>query len=158
MNVVRPYINSFWKEDLINMNQKQNIKYAVDYTNAQPTYTRNKIRIELSQKTLKQKISLYKWFKICNKILKKKNLKVDHLFSKWQYKNFELNFWRKSIYKEELIFKFIYKDGLDIKLSKNKIENIMLFLKGDTQSKKYKLNDHFVILKEKQQIRIINVV
>jgi tRNA(Ile)-lysidine synthase TilS/MesJ len=42
------------------MNKKHNIKFAVDYTNKQPVYTRNKIRLELQKKSLKEKQSIFK--------------------------------------------------------------------------------------------------
>ena len=149
MNIYRPYIFSYWKQDLIDMNNKNNIKYATDYTNAQPIYTRNKIRIALSKKTLKEKKSILGWFKMSNKILKKRNKRINIQFKKWSEEKFNVKFWRESKYKDELLYKFIYKDNHDVKLSKNKIENIKSFLEHDTQSKRYKLNDKLYLVKDK---------
>ena len=158
MNIYRPFVLSFWKQDLIDFNTNNNLRYATDYTNSEPTYERNKIRLELLEKTVKEKQSIFKWFRSCNSILKKKNAKLDKLFNKWEAKQFPLDFWRTSIYKEELIFKFIHQNNQNIKISKNKIENIKTFLEKDTQSKKYKLSDKFSILKEKGMLKIIAMV
>lgn len=154
MNIYRPYIFTYWKQELIDMNNKNKIQYATDYTNEQPIYTRNKIRIELSKKTFKEKQSILTWFKMSNKILQKKHKKIDSQYKKWEKQSFTINFWRESKYKDQLLYKFIYKNNDDVKLSKNKIENIKSFLEHDTQSKKYKLNNKLYIVKDKNLLYI----
>ena len=158
MNIFRPYVDSFWKADLIEMNEKDKVPYALDYTNDEPTYTRNKIRLELKDSNYKNKQSIYKWFIMSNKILKKKNKRIKYEFLKWKDNGFDLEFFTQSKNKNKLVFEFIYKDNLDIKLSTNKIKNIISFLEHNTQSKIYKLNDKYIIKKIDKKILITTMV
>ena len=47
MNVYRPLINDFYKDDLLNYCHKNNIKYGIDYTNFLDIHPRNVIRKKL---------------------------------------------------------------------------------------------------------------
>ncbi|AHF05732.1 tRNA lysidine(34) synthetase TilS [Desulfitobacterium metallireducens] len=44
--IIRPFLN-FKKEDVLDYCQREHIPYAVDYTNFQPLFVRNRIRLEL---------------------------------------------------------------------------------------------------------------
>ena len=159
MNISRPFINKYWKNELLNYCNKHDVLFGIDYTNNDPKYTRNKIRQELAKKSIKDKKNILQWFKMANKILDKKNRKINYLFGKWSKSEFDLKFWRKLyFYKHELLFKFIHKDNLGIKLSSKKLENISTFLEKDTQSKAYKLNNKYNLHKMNGKLKISSVV
>ena len=140
MNIHRPFISLYWKDEIIKNLDKDNIEYAIDSSNQEPIFERNKIRIELSKKALKEKQSIYKWFKMSNKILVKKFKKIDYLYLKWKKAEYKTIFIMNSKYQEEIIFEFINDHFNSIKLSKGKIKSLVSFIESNNGGKEYKLS------------------
>jgi tRNA(Ile)-lysidine synthase len=152
MKIERPYIDLFWKKDIFKIVNKKNIPYVEDSTNLEDIFERNKIRKKLNNKTLIEKQSIYKWFIMSNKILKKKFKKVDNLYKNWKKYEFDLKLFRKIKYKDELVFIFVNENFKNVKLSSKKISNLTKFFKSETGGKNFKLNDKNFISKKNSKI------
>lgn len=152
MKIKRPYINLYWKKDILKILKKNNIKYAIDSSNKEPIFERNKIRIRLKEKTLSEKENLYKWFLMSNKILKKKFKKIDYLYNFWTKNNFDLKLFRKFKYKNEIIYILINEKFKNIKLSSKKIQSLIDFLTSESGGKIFKLNNKIPISKKGSRI------
>lgn len=152
MKIKRPFVNTYWKKDILQFLEKDNIKYAIDSSNEKPIFERNKIRNKLKEKTLFEKESLYKWFLMSNKILKKKFKKVDYLYKFWTKNDFDLKLFRKFKYKNEIIYILINKKFKNVKLSSKKIQNLVNFLISESGGKNFKLNDKNSISKKGPKI------
>ena len=157
MNIERPLVNIYFKNEIIDYLNKKQISFATDSSNAEPIFERNKIRIELSEKTLKEKQSIYSWFVMSNKILKKKFAKVDYLYKKWKHENYSLDFFRLiKKHRSEILFELINDHFENIKLSKNKLESLTAFIDGNEGNKKFMLDKTFYVEKRDKKLVIKN--
>jgi tRNA(Ile)-lysidine synthase len=154
MNVVRPFLHKYWKVDLETFAKDLKIPFAIDDTNLKPIFERNRIRLELSTKSFNEKKDLYNWFMMSNKILVKKNNKVLYCYKKWEKSDFKVNVFTYMHFKNELVFKFIYKNNLNIKLSQKKIDSIVDFINSEKGNIKYKLSDKYYINKFRNNLVI----
>lgn len=149
MNIVRPFIKMYWKDQILEQLAKDNIKYATDYTNALPEFERNKIRLELKELPFKEKKDKYKWFIKANKILVKKFKEVDEAYKDWERENFSVQFFREELYfKQELAYDYIHAHFKNVKVSSGKVEGLVQFIEGKEGGKYYMLDDNNKIKKE----------
>lgn len=156
MQIERPLIKYYFKSELVAYLEKNNIDFAIDSSNAEPIFERNKIRLELLEKTMKEKQDLYEWFVLANKILKKKFAHVDFLFSGWKKREFNLNYFREMPkLQEEVVFELIHNQFNDIKLSSNKIEGIIQYLNSLEGNKEFKLDENNSLYKNKGKLEFI---
>ena len=154
MNVVRPYIDLYWKSEILLRLKSIDVEYAVDSTNSNTDLTRNKVRAELAKLPVKEKHLRVSWFKMSNKILKKKFKRVDKNYLKWEVSGFDSNVFREfSKDKPEIAFVYLNKYFENIKLSKGKIESIIDFIESKDGGKKFKLNDKVSLTKTKNKLR-----
>ena len=150
MNILRPYINLYWKNQILEEIKKHKIPYGIDETNNDEKFSRNKIRKELSSWTQRKKNSYISWFKMSNKILRKKEKKVNNWYLVWEKSNFSIKtFINIPNFKQEIIFKYIHEKFENINLSKNKINAIINFIEGAKGKKNFKLNEKESITKFK---------
>ncbi|MCK5867332.1 MAG: tRNA lysidine(34) synthetase TilS [Mycoplasmataceae bacterium] len=156
MKVYRPFIDLYWKNEILWYLKQDKIKFAIDSSNNEPIYERNKIRIELKEKSAKEKKSIVKWFKLSNKILKKKHTKINIIYKKWEKKEFKtdyLNLYDK--YKEELAYKFIHTHFQDVKLKKGMLDAFIQFANGKDGGKTFIINGAHSITKKKRKLIVI---
>jgi cell cycle protein len=59
MNIIRPFVDMFWKNDILNLCATFNLKYALDYTNELDLYSRNKVRNRLKKLSEADKEKMY---------------------------------------------------------------------------------------------------
>ncbi|CAM9109388.1 tRNA lysidine(34) synthetase TilS [Mycoplasma marinum] len=156
MKITRPFIDKYWKKDLLELCKIWNIPYAIDSSNSEPVYTRNKLRIELSKLSLKAKKQRLSWFKMSNKILVKKNRKVQFNCFLWAKNSFSVKSFRILHFKEEVIFEFLHEFGTDIKVTKDKINSIIDFITSKNGKAEYKISSDEYIKKENGIISIIS--
>lgn len=155
MNVFRPFIDVFTKQEIINYLKENDIVYGVDESNESDTYLRNRIRKKIETWNEQKFNENVEKFNKINDFLSKKNKQIDVLFEQWKDEKFSCHFFKKiTLYKKQLIFKFIHKYFNDIKLSKNKILSIVDFIEGDQNNGKYKLKNDVFITKQKNIIII----
>ncbi|WKX02411.1 tRNA lysidine(34) synthetase TilS [Candidatus Mycoplasma mahonii] len=148
MKVYRPFIDLYWKNEISIELKKKKINYGLDETNNDLKILRNKIRKEIKDWTPRKKKSVVSWFKICNKILKKKFKKIDNCYAKWKESNFSIKFFNLlKKYKEELVFELIHDKFNNVQLTGTKINSIISFIDGIEGNKKYKLKDGIYLIK-----------
>ena len=155
MNVVRPFVNLYWKEDILKEVKKQKVPFGIDETNFDLTFFRNKVRQQLKSLSLNEKNDQFKWFKMVNKILIKKFHKVDAFYRRWQKLEYNLNYFNElRKYKEEIIFIFIHQNLENIKLSSKKIISIIDFINGKNGDKKFFLNQKHFLFKKNGSLKV----
>ena len=141
MVVVRPFIHLYWKNEIIKELDKNNVEYGVDETNSDIKFTRNAIRAKLKTWPMKEKRNNVSWFKMSNKILKKKHKKINSRYEKWEATSFSIKHFRNiDKYKEDIVFKMVHDKFGDVKLSKQKLKSIISFIEGRDSNKVFKLN------------------
>ncbi|MGL4948443.1 MAG: tRNA lysidine(34) synthetase TilS [Mycoplasma sp.] len=157
MKIFRPLIN-LQKSTLERHCKTADVEYAIDSSNSQDYYERNRTRkiIQMwdQEKLLNFINQVNKMNKKNTKIEKKKNT----IFSKWEKKKFELNFYQKQ---DEKIKYYLIYDFLKIydekNKSKNKIESIIEFLNNNKNCGEYRLeNDKKLKIKNDSLIIQIN--
>ena len=154
MKVVRPFIDLYWKNEIIFHLKNKEIEFATDSTNNNTDLTRNKIRQQLKSLPREEKELRVSWFKMSNKILKKKFKRVDKKYLKWEKSEFDSNEFKKfGLDKKEVIFVYLNKKFEGIKLSKGKLESIINFIESKDGGKKFKLNDKISLTKNKNKLR-----
>ena len=152
MKIERPFIDLYWKDELLHYLKQSNIEYAIDSSNAQPIFERNKVRIELSKLSHKEKKEMLLWFKRANKILTKKFNKVDKLYEKFKNSNYDINLFKKMKYHSEIIYEMIHDKFDNVKLSTQKIDSIIDFILSNEGGKKFLLSKDKFISKSKNYI------
>ena len=153
MKILRPYLNLHWKNDIIKINKKNNINFAIDSTNANSIFERNKIRKQLQKKSIKEKQNIYSWFKMSNKILKKKFKRVDKKVSKIIKNDHSIKMYKSlGIDSKEALYEIIHKELGNVKLSSNKITLLISFINGKEGNKKFIINDNSFILKKNKKL------
>ena len=156
IQIRRPFINLFWKDEILKSLLKEKIKFTVDSTNEDQTFSRNKVRAEISKWTLKEKKSHLSWYKMSNKILKKKFKRVDKKFLNWKNSNWNIKEFRKiKKDKEEIVFEYVHSMVESVLLSKGKIKSLIDYIESSNGGKKFILNDFNYIYK-KNNILLIN--
>ncbi|MBN3534800.1 tRNA lysidine(34) synthetase TilS [Mycoplasma procyoni] len=156
MNIYRPFLFKKWKKQIENNLIKRKIPFAIDYTNTLDIYSRNKIRNIYRNKQTTKCFLFYK-FRIKNFFLQIKEKRVLKSFSKWELKNFSIDFLKKNskvcFY---LLFIFLHKFCLNIELSTKKINSIIEFIFANNQAKKYKLSDYYFLDKSNKKLTVIS--
>ncbi|MCU9932649.1 tRNA lysidine(34) synthetase TilS [Mycoplasmopsis cynos] len=149
MNIYRPLLFSYFKKTITKKCLNKGIPFHFDYTNNEPKYSRNEIRIENNKKSKFWKIYLFIYFNFLN-FLNCFNLYIiNKNYKKWELFNFsqdEFEFLKK---KENLIYLFINNNYDDIRLSKNKINSIQDFILSKNRTQKYKLSNNKYLFKKR---------
>ncbi|WGI36622.1 tRNA lysidine(34) synthetase TilS [Mesomycoplasma lagogenitalium] len=152
MNIKRPLINKLWKKQIENKLKKKQIEYAIDSSNNQNIYQRNKIRLELKNKYLFKFFLFYK-YKMFNFFLHLKNLKKNWVYKRWKNKNYDASFLlKKQNNFHYLIYKMINENYYNINLTKGKIESIFNFIISKNRTSSYKIKDNIFLLKIKNKL------
>lgn len=154
MNIVRPLLFTFWKKRIAKINQKKNIKYAIDSSNEENIYSRNKVRNYLKNKSFLFKFYFFWLFRIKNLFLILKNKKVDFQLKQWKKQNWDIAFLQKQPNQKSLIFNFIHSHYPDVELSDKKIEGILQFLFAKERTGNFNLGKNQKIIKKKYKILV----
>ncbi|MGX9359042.1 tRNA lysidine(34) synthetase TilS [Mycoplasma sp. 2575] len=155
MNIFRPMINLWYKDEILAFCNQFAIPYAIDYTNNLPIYTRNKIRIGLKKCSSLQKDELFLKLKFLNKELEKKQNLVNNEFKKFRQSNYNykiLNF--DHCYINEILFEYLHANVKDIKISLNKLNSFKKFIMSQKNFKGFKINDEVIIYKKQASLKI----
>ncbi|TPR53866.1 tRNA lysidine(34) synthetase TilS [Metamycoplasma neophronis] len=153
MNIFRPMLSLFWKQEIIDLCNEFSILFATDYTNKMPTYTRNKIRANLLHFSNQWKQNLYNEIMIENQANLIIEAKVINWYIEWKNQEFScdwLDFNNPLI--DKLIYFLINDKYKNINLTKGKIASIIDFLKSANRSSKYILDDENVLFKKKNHL------
>ncbi len=149
MNIFRPLLLKYWKQEIYDLAQKYKIDYHDDYTNCDSNYKRNFIRNNILNKySLTEKEKLLNEFLNYNKSQLKiiKNIKKE--YKEWFLTGFDLSFFSNLKYQQEIIKLFINKNLKNINLNKNIINNIINFLLSKKNNKEFLLSNNNFIFKK----------
>lgn len=155
MNVERPYLFKFFKKQIEEKNKKNNINFAIDYTNNSDKYERNAIRHLLEKSSNFYKNCLILKFKIKNKWLAIKQKRIQKIYNKWQSHTFSQDFFVKiSSQKDKLslIYKLINENFNDINLTKNKILSIIDFIISTNRTSTFLLKNNIFLTKKQGKL------
>ncbi|QKT05735.1 tRNA lysidine(34) synthetase TilS [Mycoplasma sp. OR1901] len=158
MKIIRPLLFRYFKNSIEKRCVSKEIPFHIDYTNKTNKYSRNKIRNSLKKKTKVHKMLLFTKIVIKNVFLKFKKHIIDKQYKKWEKNHFSISCFASLKNKEEVIFKFLTKDGYKINLSKSKLDSIISFVLAKTNNKTYKLNDNFYLDKKNWKLFIKNSI
>ncbi len=155
MNIFRPLLLKYWKQEIYDLVQKYKIDYHDDYTNFESNYKRNFIRNNVLNKySFAEKEKLLNEFLDYNKSQSKiiKNIKKE--YKEWFLTEFDLSFFSNLKYQQEIIKLFINKNLKNINLNKNIINNIINFLLSKKNNKEFLLSNNNFIFKKNNKVYI----
>ena len=156
MKIYRPFISLYWKNEILSQVKREKISFAIDLSNNELVYERNKIRFELKDKTSKDKKDIMKWFQLSNKILKKKNTKINIIYKKWEKKEFPTQYLNLfSRYKEELVYKYIHNHFKNIKLKSGMLNSFIQFANGKDGGKIFIIDKNNSITKKNNKLIVM---
>ncbi len=146
----RPLLK-YWKDELEDYCKKNKIEYAVDYSNFSSIYKRNDVRKDFKLKTIKEKKQFYRKIQLINL----KNYffckKSESLYKKWKLNNYNRNTILKLEDKYNVSLIYLLLSELSINVSKNKISEIIKFIKSfNGSNKRYRVKENlFLCIKNK---------
>lgn len=154
MNIYRPLLFKFWKDEIYEFANKYKIEYNDDFTNFTSAYTRNKIRNNILKEN-----NIFEKEKMLNEFLKhneSNNYLSDEIkdeYKKWSNTSFNKKFFINNVKnKHHVIIMYINNHFKNIKLNTNIINNVISFIKNLDNNKKYKLNNGQAILKKDNKL------
>ncbi|WP_027120809.1 tRNA lysidine(34) synthetase TilS [Mycoplasmopsis lipofaciens] len=151
IKIFRPFINKYFKKEILEICKLKDIHYAIDPSNNLNLYTRNKIRNSLKDIPLEEKEQIY------NDILEiNRNsdfYAVNKLYKSWQNHNFSQEFFVESDKKDRLVYMFIHKNYKDINLSSSKINSIIDWIVSNkNRTSKYLIKKDIYLIKIKGKL------
>ncbi|AXE60984.1 tRNA lysidine(34) synthetase TilS [[Mycoplasma] phocae] len=153
MQIFRPMINLWWKDEIKEFCQQNSILFATDYTNDLPIYSRNKIRLSLKSHDKQSKENLFHEYLDKNLKLTKIANQVQIIYQNWEQTGFCCDFLRNLDFSlNYLIYYLIHRKYKNIKLTTNKINLINQFLLSENRSKVFKLNEKNYLIKKKNHL------
>ncbi|WP_027121526.1 tRNA lysidine(34) synthetase TilS [Mycoplasma leonicaptivi] len=148
MNIERPLLYKYWKDTIFKKCVDLGIPFYVDYTNNEPKYNRNEIRLKNSKKKI-FKFYFYWKTRLKNIFLIYKSKKINKEYEDWQKNNFNQDFFLELNHQKELVYHYIntFFDGIN--LSSKKIDNIIKFILSKNRTQKFKLSNSIYLYKKK---------
>lgn len=149
LKIYRPFINKLKVVFQAYCDQNK-IPYGIDETNYDLSYQRNKIRNKISKWTKKEFNNKIAYFKKANLKLAKLEQKVLLANKKWIKSKYSLNIFKSFdlATQQNLIF-FLLTNNQIIRISINKINNIVVFLKSKSKNNKYRIGQNKFIYRTK---------
>ncbi|OYD26726.1 tRNA(Ile)-lysidine synthase [Mycoplasma testudineum] len=152
MLVIRPLLK-LSKQKIINYMSKNNIDFGIDESNENEKYTRNKNNKILKRNTF-LKYKLLFQLNFLNFINFPKRKKIQSEFQKWKNTNYLIASFDKFKYQKEIIFSLL-SEKTNVKISENKLEQIVNFINSQKQNnKEYLLNENYSLLKKNKTIQV----
>ncbi|WP_029512771.1 tRNA lysidine(34) synthetase TilS [Mycoplasmopsis iners] len=154
MNIYRPFLFKYYKNQILSKCSKYGIDFMLDYTNHSDDYARNKIRNNLLSLTFKEKEVLLNSFKKINKNNSVKEKRVDKELASWKKAVYSQEFFDQLTYKKEVLYKLIHNNFLNINITDGKLNSLIDFVQSQNRTSKYKLKDGLYLFKEKGKLLI----
>ncbi len=139
----RPLLDMY-KEQIIKYNDENKIPYRIDESNLEPVYDRNRVRIQLNDKTEEEKDILIEQYNTINKSKEEIKLKTMEAYHNWRRSNFSYDFYINidDEIKRYVIYRFLIKYKSRINISSDKLDGIIDFLKEKKGDKGYRLTEN----------------
>ncbi|WP_051630112.1 tRNA lysidine(34) synthetase TilS [Mycoplasma simbae] len=155
MFVYRPFIDLYYKSEIISKLNQLNIDYCLDKTNFIPVYTRNKIRQKLSTLSTREKEKIYNEFVLIN--ANKDWKKIKNVYKIWANTEYSQDCFVDLGFKEQLIYKFVHENFQNINLSSSKIHSIIQWYCSANRTSKYLIKDSVWLVKKRGKL-IYNLI
>lgn len=152
--IYRPLIKKTKKElETYCINRK--IEYAIDHTNFDPKYTRNKIRLELKDQDQKYLIELKNEINNFNLANKTILLSSQKLFNKWKLSKWNLQYFKSLTkkYQIQLIYQLLTLQNIK-RINQNKINEIIKFIYSSKGNISYRINSKTYLYKKNKYLYI----
>lgn len=142
LKIKRPVIH-LKKQTLLRYCEEKEINYAIDSSNEQDIYERNKVRKLINSWDNDELIRFRTKVRKYNKQNKKNDKLIIKNFKKWCNLSFEVSFWSKFTDEQKyyLIYEFL-KFHLEKNNNRNKIAAIIDFILKTPQNKQYRLENN----------------
>ncbi len=148
MNIYRPMIFEYWKDEIYQLANKFNIPFNDDLSNFTDKYTRNKIRLEMNKKSQAAKEIVFKSFQLINVEKCQKNIKTIKKYIEWSELSFNIDFLiDNDKHFENLIFKFLTDNIEKININANILKAIKQFLIVKNGNKEFLLSNNRKLIK-----------
>ena len=154
--IKRPLLKEY-KDDILVKLENKRIPFLVDQSNFSNKYERNRIRINLSKKTTKEKKKIYKHFQMINKSNESSRNEIQKKWIEFETSDFDRSFLLKQneYIQFQLMIKLLIKDTEYIKINKNKVNGCLEFIKTK-KGKEYRLMDNIFLIVKDSRIKIYN--
>ena len=154
--IYRPLIKKYRKSTLQRYCDDYNIQYAIDSSNCQSLYERNKVRKIIGQWDTKRVYEFLKQIDKYNKAKLKEYKQNQKLYLKWKNSKFSVRCFKqfKDNDQDQIIYLYL-QDHQFYRQSYNKIVGIKKFIIG-MHGKEYRLNDNVRLKKNNKCITIVS--
>jgi tRNA(Ile)-lysidine synthase len=156
LTIKRPLLN-LYKDDILDKLNKKNIPYMVDKSNLDTKYERNRIRINLSKKSKKEKNKIFKYYKGINKSNESYKSLIDQVWKEFRNSEYDRRFFNSLTddLKVQMMFKYLTYSSQYIKINKNKVEGAIEFVETK-KGKEYRLMENVFLTIKDSKIKIYN--
>ncbi len=153
----RPLLNK-WKSELIESLEAENIEYKIDSSNLEPVYERNRIRLELSDKSIEEKEEIYDRFMTINNLKSDLREKVDVHYKELEESEFDWDTFNniEEEIKRFIVYKWLINHETRINISSDKLDGVIEFLSNKRGDKSYRLMENLFMSVKKGKINIYN--
>ena len=155
LNVYRPLISEF-KSDLEKYCKQHHIAYAIDSSNAQDVYERNRVRKQLAKWSKKKLLNKYQQIQTRNKTQAKLEAQVQKQLLNWAKTHYEVNFIKRL--NSKLVNGVIYmylKNNNIINVNYNKIKLVRDFIVSKKSNQCLRLEAGVNLQKKNKRIKVI---
>ncbi|MCT4469569.1 tRNA lysidine(34) synthetase TilS [Mycoplasma sp. HS2188] len=148
MNIYRPFVNKYFKEEIVELVQKNNIPFCIDESNFDTKFKRNLIRDNNRSLSKQEKENIYQSILEKNKQLTFEKNEVDREYNDWKNSFYTQDFFQSLKYKKRLIYKYIHTHFNEVKLSSSKLESIIEWYLSKNRTSSYLLKKDLRINKK----------
>lgn len=150
--VLRPFLYTHWKSQILKWLKEQNISFAQDSSNHKLVFARNKIRSSLQTLSFFSKywLLLKCWIKDWRNL--QQFQRSQNRFISWKQNGFEISEfkgWNQREQVRQLILFFQNSSNSRIKFSSRKLGGIISFILASNQADSFKLNNNLFLKKTK---------
>lgn len=154
LRIYRPLIRRYRKVTLQRYCDDYNLPYAIDSSNENDIYERNRARKVISFWDTKKVHEFLKEIDAYNKEHAKLGKQIDLLFKEWAINDYETKFIKQLNPLEQFYLIYEYLNQFHIvRTSRHKINGIIEFLNG-MNGKEFRLTDDLVLVKQNKHLKI----
>ena len=154
LKIYRPLIRRYRKATLQRYCDDFDIPYAIDSSNSEDIYERNRIRKIISMWDTKKVHEFLKEIDKYNKENKKVRQQIDRLKENWRSSFYDVRLFKTfdNMQKYYIIYDYLNDNGI-YRPNRHKIEGIIEFITG-MHGKEFRLNDHTLLIKNNGKIEL----
>ncbi len=155
MNIHRPLIFQYWKNEIYKETKNLQIPFNDDWTNFTNKYTRNEIRNEMNETPTIIKNLLFNCFQFVNLQKCIKNIEIIKKYIEWNDSLFNLDYFKENQdFSNDLIFKFLIDKFEKININYNVLNSIKQFLMAKNGNKEFLLSNNKKLIKFNNNLAI----